>query len=199
MALGVPGNQQFLLFTHKPEVNTLDKWITKIFHPLCKLHCSNVQVISPQHPGWPVWGRSLGCLCEQLLGHVQKVKNTGATISMKFNNVPSRNIYIVFTKILQNLKDKNLDLGHELFQLLGRRWTLCGVTPASGKCKPLLQKSFKNSCSFPVIERWYASKLLIIRDCYDTEEMALEQNQFRFKDFIDQETGEVLLYQLKNN
>jgi len=29
------------------------------------------------------------------------------------------------------------------------------------------------------------------RDCYDTEEMALEQNQFRFKDFIDQQTGEV--------
>ena len=32
-----------------------------------------------------------------------------------------------------------------------------------------------------------------IRDCYDTEEMALEQNQFRFKDFIDQQTGEVLV------
>ena len=31
-----------------------------------------------------------------------------------------------------------------------------------------------------------------IRDCYDTEEMALQQNQFRFKDFIDQQTGEVL-------
>jgi len=35
------------------------------------------------------------------------------------------------------------------------------------------------------------------RDCYDTEEMALEQNQFRFKDFIDQETGEVV-YQLEH-
>ena len=29
------------------------------------------------------------------------------------------------------------------------------------------------------------------RDCYDTEELVLQQNQFRFKDFIDQETGEV--------
>ena len=34
--------------------------------------------------------------------------------------------------------------------------------------------------------------MTFIRDCYDTEEMALEQNQFRFKDFIDQQTGEVL-------
>ena len=34
--------------------------------------------------------------------------------------------------------------------------------------------------------------IMIIRDCYDTEEMALEQNQFRFKDFIDQQTGKVL-------
>ena len=34
--------------------------------------------------------------------------------------------------------------------------------------------------------------IIIIRDCYDTEEMALEQNQFRFKDFIDQQTGKVL-------
>merc|ERR1711962_1419507 len=35
------------------------------------------------------------------------------------------------------------------------------------------------------------------RDCYDTEEMALEQNPFRFKDFIDQQTGEVV-YQLEH-
>ena len=34
--------------------------------------------------------------------------------------------------------------------------------------------------------------IITIRDCYDTEEMTLEQNQFRFKDFIDQQTGEVL-------
>ena len=42
------------------------------------------------------------------------------------------------------------------------------------------------------LQLFFYLSIITTRDCYDTEEMTLEQNQFRFKDFIDQQTGEVL-------
>ena len=65
---------------------------------------------------------------------------------------------------------------------------------------PICSSSWETECEHCVgepllqvrLQLFFYLYIITTRDCYDTEEMTLEQNQFRFKDFIDQQTGEVL-------